>query len=607
MLINKIKEQGDKPFAVFTEASLSYSQLLLEIKKITFLFRKKNIEAGDKVILSLSHDLDVTIFTIAALVNGVVVIFLDSTVKKERAGSIIRAAQPKGFIIEDRAIEEWNLKNTSTTILVKRGFQKKGRLFEKLLKKRSEVKSAEPSKYFPENVEDIDISGISFPDNIPDDSIAYVLYTSGTTSDNKGVLITRRNLFSHLETLKKVYKLSAEDRILNILNLYHADGIVQGPLLSLFSGATLYRPFTFEINKINEIFYSIYRLRITHAFLVPAILSLMDKFSEGFEDSFQTPDFKFIISVSSHIESALWKRFSEKFKTRIVNVYGLTETVTGGLFCGPDDESYRVGTIGKPVDCETRIIGNKGNELEAEQEGELLLRGLNIMKGYLNNPEATQLVLKDGWLYTGDLAIKDTEGFYRITGRKKNIVISGGFNISPEEVTEIINLHPDVMESISLGIPDEIFGERLVSCVVVKENSGCNEIMIAKHCRENLEPEKVPSRIVIVNVLPKGVSGKIKIEEVRSNFFGSDKMDMEGSSDVLDALIDMAAVVFRVDKSALSLQSNSYNVSGWDSLSHLSLVNQLEKKYQVSFNTAEVMTMNSLAGIERIIKNKLVR
>ena len=160
------------------------------------------------------------------------------------------------------------------------------------------------------------------------------------------------------------------------------------------------------------------------------MLSFFEKYHEGFEDSFQTPDFKFAVSVAALLEERLWHSVSSIFKIQIVNIYGLTETVTGSVYCGPSADSFKIGTVGKPTDCSIKIIDEEGQEVSKGEKGELLLKGDHIMVGYFNNPEATAKVLIDGWLYSGDIARQDDDGFVKIVGRKKSMINSGDSGFS---------------------------------------------------------------------------------------------------------------------------------------------------------------------------------
>ena len=259
------------------------------------------------------------------------------------------------------------------------------------------------------------------------DALAYIIFTSGTTAETKGVSITHFSLAAHLATLKEVYNLEAGSKIFNQLLLSHADGCIQGPLLAAYVGCEWHRPFRFSIEKIPSILDYCYAKNISHVFMVPAMLNMMVQFAETYEDSFSYPEFKALISVSAHLEAPLWDKFEAIFKIPVNNIYGLTETVAGSLFCGPLKETYKKYTAGKPVDCEVRIIDNSGENVKDDESGELLLKGPHIMKSYWANDKSTSEAFKDGWFYTGDLASKDADGFITIRGRKKNLIISGWY------------------------------------------------------------------------------------------------------------------------------------------------------------------------------------
>src|SRR5262249_6611127 len=150
------------------------------------------------------------------------------------------------------------------------------------------------------------------------------------------------------------------------------------------------------------------------------------RLANGLRDALEAPDLRMVISTAGHLEEHVWRKFEERIKARVVNVYGLTETVAGGLFSGPDDATRRVGTLGKPVDCRARIVKPEGGEVGESETGELWLSGPNLMLGYLREPDATRAVLRDGWLRTGDLVRRDGDGFFYFAGRIKNLLISGG-------------------------------------------------------------------------------------------------------------------------------------------------------------------------------------
>src|SRR3989304_2239587 len=174
---------------------------------------------------------------------------------------------------------------------------------------------------------------------------AYIIFTSGTTSRPKGVRISHGALFFHLDTLSRQFGISQDARILNLLPLNHADGIVQGPLSAFYNRATVYRPFEFSIQRINDLLDAIYRERITHFVSVPAMLSLIHRLGPGHEAALNKGELKVVISTAPQLERGLWEGFEKRFGIMVTNVYGLSETVAGGLFSGPG-ESHRIGTVG---------------------------------------------------------------------------------------------------------------------------------------------------------------------------------------------------------------------------------------------------------------------
>ena len=366
------------------------------------------------------------------------------------------------------------------------------------------------------------------PSRIDPETDAYILFTSGTTNAPKGVRISHRALCAHLATLSKVYGYSPESRILNILLLSHADGIIQGPVVTFFTTAQLFTPFRFSISKITDLLDAVYHHRISHFICVPTMLALILRFAAEEKDAFATNDFRLIGSCGAQLEADLWQGFETNFGVRIVNVYGLTETVVGGIFAGPDAESHKIGNIGKPVDCEARIVDENGLDLPPGEAGELWLRGGNIMSGYFDAPEGTAEAFSGEWFKTGDIASCDSEGIYRIIGRKKEIIISGGVNIHPEEVSEVLNKHPQVSEAVTFGLPAEDWGEKVVSAVVVCDQSVCEEELIL-FCRTNLEEVKVPDTIAILETLPRGRSGKVQIAAIKEYFLKSEKVAADAS------------------------------------------------------------------------------
>ena len=593
-----------KIFAQITDTKYSYRQLLEDINKLNNLFQSNGLIKGDRVILSTNDDYYTVLFFLAFLRYGIVSICLDPETPVNRATAVIKITEPKGFVMDDHLFEERNLtKNDNQFQLkIKKDVQKKGKLFKRLLKRKNEEEKG--SATFPVILDSLPNDQISLTP-ITSSDLAYVLFTSGTTSEPKGVMINHGNLFAQLHTLSKVYALDEQANLHNVLPLYHVDGIIQGPLLTLYNQATWLRPMRFDLSKISELFHSIYKYRASHFFCVPLMLSFMDKYSENHEDSFQTEDFKFIISSASKLEQKLWDDFERKFKVPLINVYGMTETVAAALYCTINDYPRKTGTIGIPIDCEAKIINSDGSLAKENEAGVLWIKGTNIFAGYFNNPEATAAVLKDGWINTGDVAVKDEQGFYKITGRVRSMINTGGVNIYPEQVSEMINTHPAVLENICLGIKDENIGEKLVSGVVLKQDSKLDKLDLLTFLRPLLKQNQIPKDIFFFDSLPKGTSGKIQINAVEELIASSSKKNTLKDDSGYPQIIKAATEAFGISADKISLEDTAQSIDGWDSMAHLLFITSLEKHFNLRFSTSEMMTMTSISTTNRILKQKL--
>ncbi len=422
---------------------------------------------------------------------------------------------------------------------------------------------------------------------------AYIVFTSGTTVRPKGVAVSYGALLSHLATLRRQFDHDEDSRILNVLPLSHADGLVQGPLLAYYCGAALHRPVQFSPASVDALLTAIYAQRITHFIAVPTLLAMILRLaSRELNDVFQGGDFKSVTSAAAHLEDELWRRFEQRYRVVVANLYGLTETVTGGVFNGPGAATRRVGTLGKAVDCAVRIVDADGQDLADGEVGELLIAGPSLMTGYVGDPQASAEVLRDGWLHTGDLVRRDAEGFLHYAGRRKSLIICGGLNIQPEEVAEVLGRHAAVVEAAVVGEADAELGEVAVALVVVRGECDASELIA--HCRLSLSEYKLPRRIVFTERIPRGRSGKAILGEVQA-LLAAPRLSESGGRGRTDRLLALAAEVFRVPVESLSLDSAPTNTPGWDSLAHLMLAASLEKTFALALSPAEIVGIASLA------------
>lgn len=576
------------------DEKVTYGDLLKAVNRLGTYFLQTGLRSGAKVFLSTSDKRSFLELSLAAYRFGLTLILVDPKSSKKRVDSIIEATAPDSFFMDASLFEKWRVPRENG-MAIKREASQKGGLFGKVFKKNVETRS----EYYPQLLADFPSETGNLPESVQPDSAAYIIFTSGTTANPKGVVISYQALFSHMGTLKKVYRMTDNTVIFNNLNLFHADGINQGPLLAFLVGGTWVSPFEPDMTRLDLMFLAIYKYSVTHLVAVPTMLAFMEKYAEGYEDSFQTTDFKYIISVAAKLDQQLWSRFEELFKTKIANVYGLTETVNGSLYAIPGDVSYKTGTVGMPVDCEIKILDENGNDADA---GELWLKGTHLMTAYYANQEATAEVLVDGWLNTGDVVSRLASGHICVTGRRKRMINSGGFRIHPEEIEEALSYLP-VLDSIVIGYDDEVMVEKMVAFIEADPGT-IDENAVFRFLREQLEPEKVPANLVFMNQFPRNAGGKVDITKLKE-FWQDSKITGGNDLSYDDQILRIAADTFKVDLQEISMVSTPGSVNGWDSLNHFVLITNLEETFRIRFDTREIMLMTTLGSIGRIVKSKM--
>ena len=577
-------QKNNKPFIILKDHKITYGELKTSIPRYTTYFSLNGINPGDRVLLSSRDEGFLCLFYLALIANGITAVFIDPDCGSERANAIIKHCQSNIIFVDSDIFQNWNLERDNQLKTTQIQQENEKRLIQKLISRDKKTRLP-----FPGCISELNPANI--PEEIDPLEDAYILFTSGTTSEPKGVRISYRALFSHLSTLSNVYKTDNNSKFFNNLILSHTDGMTQGPLLALFNSATVYRPFPFSIQRIEDIFDIVYRENITHWVMVPTIMALIYQFKQNDTDILNNTGFKYVISCAGKLETKLWQQFEEKFKTRIINGYGLTETVTGGIFAGPDDHSHVIGTLGKPVDCEAKIMGDDKIEKPVGEEGEIWLRGSLLMSGYLNAPEANKEAFDNGWFKTGDNGFKGEDGCFRITGRKKLLIISGGVNVSPDEVTEVLRSHPSVQDAVTFGLEDDIWGE-IVACAIVIRNKATLSIeQVTAYCRNNMEERKVPSKVYFVDQFPYGPSGKVIVQDVKNMVSEKQSTDLQYKDTKTD-FFNIVSKCLRIDVENLTMDFKAEDNPEWDSISHLILIAEMEKNFKIEFSPLEVMNVH---------------
>lgn len=572
---------------------LSYGDLLDRIERLATYFDELGLSAGDRVMVASDHGTHYATLVLALMRCGIAAVPVNPNSSMAEFTNIVTKADIRAAFLDQDTIEENGFEATENCKLIGIAEQQKKSLFDRFKKTKTENSS---SNTYPAILDEYEPSK-SLPSDLDTDTVAYILFTSGTTSEPKGVEITHGNLIAHCKTLANQYRMDDTTRLLDILPLYHTDGLAQGPLFMFAIGGTVCRPMTFHLDKLGELLDQVYKLRITHWLTVPTVVALAVEFGEDYRDAMDTPDFEFAISTAGYLDEGIWRQFEEKFNTQLVNVYGLTETVCEGLYCGPDEETRRIGTIGKPVDMDARVLDADGNEVAQGEIGELTLRGDNVMKGYLNMPEETAKVLRDGWFSTGDLVRVDEDGFFHIAGRKKNIIISGGLNVYPEDVASVLRQIDGVVDATVFGVEDHRWGERVAACVEINPASDLTTGKLREEFLKLASSDMVPHEIGIVDELPRGPAGKVIIDQARKLLEVGDGNTDDASAGIEERVIAAASRVFGVSVESLSASSSRSDTEGWSSLAHVDLILAIEKNFGFRMESRDVMTIRNLKNV----------
>ncbi len=346
----------------------------------------------------------------------------------------------------------------------------------------------------------------------PDDP-SVILYTSGTTGNPKGVTLTHRNFHYQCTTVvPSIIPFTPKDTVVGVLPLYHVYGLANGLVATLLFGARFVMVPQYSPAALLE------AIAENEATIMPAIPSMYQHLLTiaRARSTAMPRSLRYCVSGGAPLPLAVLREFADVFETEISEGYGLTET-TSSVCCNLSGEGYKEGSIGRAATgVEMRVVDEAGGEVSPGEVGEIVIRSDTVTPGYWNNREATAAAFSgDGWFHTGDLGYRDEEGVFFITDRKKDLIIRGGFNISPREVEEVIMLHPKVHEAAVIGVKDKRGEDTVKAFVVVMKDKTLSEREIIDHCTDTVAPYKMPRIIEFVETLPKSATGKVLRSDLR--------------------------------------------------------------------------------------------
>lgn len=356
-----------------------------------------------------------------------------------------------------------------------------------------------------------------------DDHVAVMLYTSGTSGRPKGVQLTVGNLATNVDQCIRWVNFTKRDCFLGVLPQFHSFGFTVTTLLPMMLGCSVVYTARFQVSRVLELFR---RRKPTAIMAIPSMFNaLLHSKAATAED---LASIKYIVSGGEPLPDAVYDGFAERFGIRICEGYGLTETAPVTNWARPHEE--RRGVVGRPLDGVEEVIidTETGERVAPETDGEIRIRGGNVMVGYYKDPEATEAAFdEDGFFRTGDMGRFSEDGFLSITGRIKEMLIIGGENVFPREIEDVMRQHPAVLDAAVIGVPDPMRGEVALGFVELIEGQQADPAEIRQFCRGPLSGFKVPREVRIMDALPRNPTGKIQRRLLSAQTLGR-----EGATDV---------------------------------------------------------------------------
>jgi acyl-CoA synthetase (AMP-forming)/AMP-acid ligase II len=357
------------------------------------------------------------------------------------------------------------------------------------------------------NIESDHIEPYPVPIAISEENVALVLHTSGTTSKPKQVQLSHRNLSISARHVSSWLSLSKNDRCLNIMPLFHIHGIIAALLASISAGGSVVCPASFNAPKFFE---WVDEYKPTWYTAVPTMHSAILSRAKENQAVIQRNQLRFIRSSSSPLPPQLMNGLESTFKAPVIEAYGMTEAAHQMTSNPMPPLQRKAGSVGLPAGPNVAILQEDGNGFcEPGKLGEIVIQGPNVTGGYFANPEANRKAFTEGWFRTGDQGYFDQEGYLYITGRLKEMINRGGEKISPREVEEVLLDHPAVAQAVVFAMPDQQLGEEVAAAVVLRE-VGITEQSLRQFISQKLSIFKVPKRILFLDEIPKGATGKVQ-------------------------------------------------------------------------------------------------
>ena len=494
MFKNSAERFSDKTALFFSDKKISYKELYQMSQGLNQGLKNLGIKKGDKVAIFLHNTPEFVAAYFAIISIEAVCVPVNNMLKETELGFILKDSGAKLVISSIAYLDIINsakaqARDLKYTVIID-GLAPNAFNFYEMIE-RSVLKK----------------EGMF----INPDETASIIYTSGTTGNPKGAMLTHRNFISNIKSCVSSLSVSEKDNFICILPLFHSFAFTVCILLPLSIGASI--AIIEHLRPFRRVVRNVIKKKITVFIGIPSIFNVLAHME--MPHIFTSRMLKLIdplrlcISGAAALPVEVLKAFEDKFRVPLLEGYGLTEASPVVSF-NPMHGVRKPGSVGLPLEgVKVKVVDDKSQDLGRNNIGELLVKGDNIMKGYLNREEDTREVIKDGWLYTGDIAKIDEDGYIYILDRKKDMINVRGLNVYPAEIEKVLMKHPKIKEAAVVGMPDKFKGEVPKAFIVLKENEVLASSEVIKYLRKNLALFKIPKFVEFTKALPKTATGKV--------------------------------------------------------------------------------------------------
>ena len=486
-----LRGRKDKAALHTGERTLTFGQLDALSDRLALTLRTEfKLQKGDRAAMFVENCGELVVYYLACLKLGAIVVPFNVLYKDHELSYLLQDAAPK-LVLTD-----------TERFAVLKPLLEKSPFIEKVF-----IADAPPSDARALAPYLVDMTAIDFKmECVSGDDPALLIYTSGTTGRSKGAVLTHNNLASNIIALLHCWQWTDQDRFVLALPMFHAHGLCNGVHGTIASGCTTFILKRFKADVVLDL------LKQQSCTLFFGVPTMYERLLEAAATGRALPTtMRLYVAGSAALSPETFTKFDRVFGMKILERYGMSETImlTSNLYAGPRKQ----GSVGTPLPGVSLRIVCDGRPVEQGEVGEIQVRGPTVFREYWRAPEKTAESFQDGWFKTGDLGSIDADGFVAISGRGKELIISGGFNIYPQEVIQCVCRHDEILEAAVIGVTDKLRGE-LVKAYVVRKNSASTVTADAliEFCKQHLASFKVPRTIVFLDALPRNAMGKLQLQ-----------------------------------------------------------------------------------------------